>query len=62
MARNVGEIIARGDRRWLIRLYLAAIRKPRNATTTIERSHGLVREAQAYLTIKLRERGRDLAR
>ena len=37
MARKVGQIIARGDRRWLIRVYLAAITKPRNATITTER-------------------------
>jgi integrase len=62
MARKVGQIIARGDRRWLIRVYLGrdhqtGKRKYHNRTI-----HGPMREAQAYLTRKLRERdlGRDL--
>jgi hypothetical protein len=36
MARKVGQIIARGDRRWLIRSISAAITKPKRANTTIE--------------------------
>jgi len=62
MARKVGQIIARGDRRWLIRVYLGhdhEIKKRNYHNRTI---HGSMREAQAYLTRKLRERdlGRDL--
>src|SRR5215467_12987076 len=61
MARKVGQIIARGDRRWLIRVYLGRDHETnkRNYNRTI---HGSMREAQAYLTRKLRERdlGRDL--
>ena len=61
MARKVGQIIARGDRRWLIRGYLGRDQetKKRNYHRTIR---GSMREAQAYLTRKLRERdlGRDL--
>lgn len=62
MARKVGQIIARGDRRWLIRVYLGrdqATNKRRYHNRTI---HGPMREAQAYLTRRLRERdlGRDL--
>jgi len=38
MARKIGQIIARGDGRWLIRVYLAATTKPRSAETTIEGS------------------------
>ena len=38
MARKVGQIIARGDHRWLIRVYLAAIMKLTNVNTTIEPS------------------------
>jgi hypothetical protein len=36
MACKVGQIIARGDRRWLIRSISAAITKPKRANTTIE--------------------------
>lgn len=52
MARKVGQIIARGDRRWLIRVYLGRDRE------TNKRNY----HKQAYLTRKLRERdlGRDL--
>jgi hypothetical protein len=40
----------------------AAITKPKSANTTIETIHGSIRDAQAYLTRKLRKRdlGRDL--
>jgi len=37
MARKVGQIIARGDCRWLIGSTSAAITKPRSATITTER-------------------------
>jgi integrase len=62
MARKVGQIIARGDRRWLIRVYLGrdlGTNKRKYHNRTI---HGPMREAQAYLTRRLRERelGRDL--
>ena len=62
MARKVGRIIARGDRRWLIRFYLGRdheINKCRHHNRTITVP---IREAQAYLTKRLRERdlGRDL--
>jgi hypothetical protein len=55
MARKVGQIIARGDRRWLIRVFLGRdhTRKRNYYNRTI---HGPMREAQAYLTKKLRER------
>ena len=56
MARKVGQVIARGDRRWLIRVYLGRdheTKKRRYHTRTI---HGSMRDAQAYLTRKLRER------
>jgi hypothetical protein len=48
VARKVGQIIARRDRGWLIRVYLG---KRNHHNRTI---HGSVREAQAYLTRKLR--------
>jgi len=56
MARKVGQIIARGDRRWLIRAYLGRDherKKPNYHNRTIG---GSMREAQAYLTKELRER------
>jgi hypothetical protein len=52
MARKVGRIIARGNRRWLIEVYLPAIMKPKSANTTIGGIHGPMREAQAYLGLK----------
>jgi hypothetical protein len=61
--RKIGHArIPRGDRRWLIRVYLGRdqeTNKRKNHNRTI---HGSMREAQAYLTSRLRERdwGRDL--
>jgi integrase len=62
MARKVGQIIARGDRRWLIRVYLGRDHKTEKRNYHNRTIHGSMREAQAYLTRKLRERdlGRDL--
>ncbi len=62
MARKVGQIIARGDRRWLIRVYLGRDHESRKRKYHNRTIHGPLREAQAYLTRKLRERdlGRDL--
>jgi integrase len=62
MARKVGQIIARGDRRWLIRVYLGRDRETNRRNYHNRTIHGPMREAQAYLTRKLRERdlGRDL--
>jgi len=62
MARKVGQIIARGDRRWLIRVYLGRDRETQKRKYHNRTIHGPMREAQAYLTRKLRERdlGRDL--
>ena len=62
MARKVGQIIARGDRRWLIRVYLGRDRETNKRNYHNRTIHGSMREAQAYLTRKLRERdlGRDL--
>jgi hypothetical protein len=62
MARNVGQIIARGDRRWLIRVYLGGDHETKKRNYHNRTIHGSMREAQAYLTRKLRERdlGRDL--
>jgi len=62
MARKVGQIIARGDRRWLSRIYLGRDRETNKRNYHNRTIHGPMREAQAYLTKKLRERdlGRDL--
>jgi hypothetical protein len=62
MARKVGQIIARGDRRWLIRVYLGRDQETNKRNYHNRTIHGSMREAQAYLTRKLRERdlGRDL--
>ncbi len=62
MARKVGQIIARGDRRWLIWVYLGRDRETNKRNYHNRTIHGSMREAQAYLTRKLRERdlGRDL--
>ena len=62
MARKVSQIIARGDRRWLIRVYLGRDRETNRRNYHNRTTHGPIREAQAYLTRKLRERdlGRDL--
>ena len=54
MARKIGQIIVRGDRGWFIRVYLGrdhetGKRKYHNLTI-----RGPMREAQAYLTRKLR--------
>src|SRR6201993_2708547 len=62
MARKVGQIIARGDRRWLIRVYLGRDHETNKRNYHNRTLHGSMREAQAYLTRRLRERdlGRDL--
>jgi integrase len=62
MARKVGQIIARGDRRWLIRVYLGRDHETKKRNYHSRTIQGSMREAQAYLTRKLRERdlGRDL--
>jgi integrase len=62
MARKVGQIIARGDRRRLIRVYLGRDHQTKKRTYHNRTIHGSMREAQGYLTRKLRERdlGRDL--
>jgi len=62
MARKVGQIIARGDRRWLIRVYLGRDHETKKRKYHNRTIHGSMRDAQASLTRKLRERdlGRDL--
>jgi hypothetical protein len=62
MARKVGQIIAGGDRRWLIRVYLDRDHERNKRKYHNRTIYGPMREAQAYLTRKVRERdlGRDL--
>jgi hypothetical protein len=59
MARKVGQIIARGDRRWLIRVYFDRDHETKKRNYDNRTIHGPMREAQAYLTRKLRERDLD---
>jgi len=60
MSRKVGQIIARGERRWLVRVYLGRNRETRKRTYHNRTIYGSLRYAQAYLTRRLHER--DLSR
>ena len=60
MSRKVGQIIARGERRWLIRVYLGRDRETCKRTYHNRTIYGSLRQAQSYLTRKLHER--DLSR
>jgi integrase len=60
MSRKVGQIIARGERRWLVRVYLGRDRETRKRTYHNRTIYGSFRHAQAYLTRRLHER--DLSR
>ncbi|MGB8115424.1 MAG: hypothetical protein WCF22_16700 [Candidatus Sulfotelmatobacter sp.] len=62
MARKVGQIIARGDGRWLIRVFLGRDHETKKRNYHNRTIHGPMREARAYSTRKLRYRdlGRDL--
>jgi hypothetical protein len=54
MARKVGQIIARGDRRWLVRVYRGRDHETNKRNYHNRTIHGSMREAQAYLTRKYR--------
>jgi integrase len=60
MSRKVGQIIARGERRWLVRVYLGRDLQTRKRTYHNRTIYGSLRYAQAYLTRRLHER--DLSR
>ena len=60
MSRKVGQIIARGERRWLVRVYVGRDRETHKRTYPNRTVYGSLRHAQAYLTRRLHER--DLAR
>jgi len=56
MSRKVGQIIARGEHRWLVRVYLGRDRETRKRTYHNRTIYGSLRHAQAYLTKRLHER------
>ena len=60
MARRVGQIVSRGQRRWLVRVFLGRDRETRKRRYCNRTIHGTARRAQEYLTKMLRER--DLGR
>src|SRR5947208_16516493 len=60
MSRKVGQIIARGERRWLVRVYLGRDRETRKRAYHNRTIYGSLRYAQAFLTRRLHER--DLSR
>jgi hypothetical protein len=53
MARKVGQNIARGDRRWLIRVYLGHDYKTNKRKYHNRTTRGSMREAQAIFDEKL---------
>ena len=55
MSRKVGQIIARGEHRWLVRVYLGRDHETRKRTYHNRTVYGSLRHAQTYLT-KLHER------
>jgi hypothetical protein len=64
MARKAGQIVARGARSWLVRVYLG--RDPQTGTGKYHKQtiHGPFREAQRFLNLKLQQpdNGRGQAR
>ena len=48
MSRKVGQIIARGERRWLVRVYLGRDRETRRRAYHNRTIYGSLRHAQAY--------------
>jgi hypothetical protein len=60
LARKTGQIVRRGPRRWLVRIFLGRDRETRRRLYLSRTVHGPVRQAQTYLNKVLRER--DLGR
>jgi integrase len=60
LARKTGQIVSRGGRRWLVRVFLGRDRETRRRRYLSRTVHGPVRQAQSYLNKVLRER--DLGR
>jgi integrase len=60
LARKTGQIVGRGRRRWLVRVFLGRDRETLRRRYLSRTVHGPVRQAQTYLNKVLRER--DLGR
>jgi len=60
LSRRLGQIVSRGRRRWLVRVFLGRDRDTRRRRYHNRTVHGTARRAQEYLTKMLRER--DLGR
>jgi integrase len=60
LARKLGQIVARGDRRWLVRVFLGRDRETNKRVYHNRTIYGSMRTAQSYLNKSLRER--DLRR
>jgi integrase len=60
LARKLGQIVARSDRRWLVRVYLGRDHQSRRRKYHNRTIRGGLRAAQGYLNNRLRER--DLGR
>ena len=63
LSRKLGQIVDRGDRRWLVRLSLGRDPETRRRKYQSRTVHGSFRAAQHYLNTRLEERdqGRELA-
>jgi hypothetical protein len=62
LPRTLGQIVSRGRRRWLVRVFLGRDHRTRKRRYHNRTIHGPARRAQQYLTKMLRERdmGRGL--
>jgi integrase len=56
LARKTGQIVGRGPRRWLVRIFLGRDHQTRRRRYLSRTVHGPVRQAQSYLNKVLRER------
>lgn len=63
MARKVGQIVGRGARTWLVRVYNGRDPETKKRQYVNQTIRGGLRDAQAYLNKMLgeRDRGRNLA-
>jgi hypothetical protein len=61
MSRKTGQIIARGDSRWLVRVYLGRDRETGKRAYNNRTIYGSLRHAQACLTRRLHERDLSVA-
>jgi hypothetical protein len=62
MARKIGQIVRRGDRTWLVRLYNGRDPESKRRKFLNQTVHGGLRDAQSHLNRMLgeRDRGRNL--